>query len=99
MGRRALLDVEGTISLILSEKTSLLHDPEIVRTMGINPEDFDLIAQKSHKLFRAAYEGIARSVTILDTGGFSDMNLTRLPFQNVRRPIYPLDDFEEKRHP
>ena len=92
MGRRALLEIGGTISLIVSEKTSLLHDPEILRSLGIHPEDFDLIVQKSHKLFRAAYQNIAHSVTLLDTPGFSDMNLKRLPFKNVKRPIYPLDD-------
>lgn len=96
MGRRALLEINGTINLIVTEKTSLLHDPEIVRTMGIDPENFDLIAQKSHKLFRAAYQNIARSVTLLNTPGFSDMNLKRLPFQRVRRPIYPLDELHHR---
>ena len=92
MGRRALLNIGGTINLIVSERTSLLHDPEILRSIGINPEDFDLIIQKSHKLFRAAYQHIAKSVTILDTPGFSNMNLKRLPFKKVKRPIYPLDE-------
>jgi microcystin degradation protein MlrC len=92
MGRRALLDIGGAISLIVHERTSLLHDPEILRSMSIHPENYDLIAQKSHKLFRAAYKTIAKSVTILDTPGFSDMNLKRLPFKQVRRPIYPLDE-------
>ena len=96
MGRRALLKIGGNINLIVSEKTSLLHDPEIVRSMGINPEDADLIAQKSHKMFRAAYKTIARSVTLLDTPGFSDMNLKRLRFLKVRRPIYPLDDWTDR---
>lgn len=96
MGRRARLDIDGGISVIVSEKTSLLHDPEILRSIGVSPEQCDLIVQKSHKLFRAAYRDIARSVQILDTPGFSDMNLKRLPFKNVSRPIYPLDDIQRK---
>jgi len=92
MGTRARLDIDGGISLIVSERTSLLHDPEILRSIGVHPEECDLIVQKSHKLFRAAYKDIAKSVQILDTPGFSDMNLGRLPFKKVTRPIYPLDD-------
>ena len=92
MGRRACLDIVGNIRLIVSEQTSLLHDPEILRSIGVNPEQCDLIVQKSHKLFRSAYADIAKSVQILDTPGFSDMNLKRLPFERVTRPIYPLDD-------
>jgi len=92
LGRRVRLDIDGGISLIVFERSSMFHDPEVPRSMGLNPEEFDLIAQKSHKMFRAAYAKIAKSVTILDTPGFSDMNLKRLPFKCVKRPIYPLDE-------
>ena len=29
-----------------------------------------------------------------DTEGFTDRNIPRLPFKNVRRPLYPLDEIE-----
>ncbi|MFH1616496.1 MAG: M81 family metallopeptidase [Planctomycetota bacterium] len=95
MGRRVLLEIAPKISIIVSEYTSLIHDAEIVRSMGLKPEQADVIVQKSHKLFRASYKDIAKSIVILDTPGFTDMNLKRLPYKKVQRPIYPLDDFCE----
>ena len=94
MGRRARLEIDGRIELIVCEKTSLVHDPQVLRSMGVNPEDYDIIVQKSHKLFRAAYEDIAKSVVAVDTPGFTDRNLKRLTFRKVKRPIYPLDDVQ-----
>ena len=94
MGKRVLLRIGEGISLIVSEYSSLLHDPEVLRSLGVQPEKQDIIVQKSHKLFRAAYKEIAKSVVILDTPGFTDQNLRRLPYKKVRRPIYPLDNFK-----
>ena len=63
--------------------------------MGVNPEEQDLIVQKSHKLFRAAYKDIAESITILSTPGLTTQDLKRLPYRNVRRPIFPLDEIDQ----
>ena len=92
MGQRALLRVGESLHLVISEFTSLIHDPEILRSLGLRPEDQDFIVQKSHKLFRAAYEKIAASVQALDTPGFTDPDMRRLKYRNVRRPLYPLDE-------
>ena len=90
-GRRAYLLVDGHIHIVAAEHASLMYDPQFLRDLGIAPEKMDLIVQKSHKLFRAAYADIARQVVITDTPGFTDMNLKRLTFTRVPRPIYPLD--------
>lgn len=80
------------ISIIVSEYSSLLHDPEVLGLLGILPEKQDIIVQKFHKLFRAAYKDISRSVVILDTPGYTDQNLRRLPYKNLRGPMYPLEN-------
>ena len=94
MGRRARLEVHGRIELIICEKTSMVHDPAVLRSMGVCPEQCDIIVQKSHKLFRAAYAEIAKSVVAVDTPGFTDRNVRRLAFERIKRPIYPLDDVQ-----
>ena len=91
-GRRVRLDVDREIHVILTEHTSLMHDPGVLRDMGIDPGRYELIVQKSHKLFRAAYRDIAESVVTVDTPGFTVRDVRSLPFKNVKRPIYPLDD-------
>jgi microcystin degradation protein MlrC len=94
LGRRVLLTVNSSLQLIISEYPALIHDAEVLRKIGIQPENQDIIVQKSHKLFRASYQHIAKSVVILDTPGFTDLNLKRLEFKNIDRPMYPFDDFE-----
>ena len=91
-GRRAYLVVGGHLHIVVAEYASMMCDPQLLRDMGLHPEKMDVIVQKSHKLFRAAYANIAKQVVILDTPGFTDKNLKRLPFTRVPRPIYPLDE-------
>ena len=92
IGRRALLQIGKNIFLMAIEFTSMMNDPEFWRSMGLEPESMDLIVQKSHKLFRAGYAGIIKSVVTVDTGGCTDRNIKRLPFRKIDRPIFPLDD-------
>lgn len=90
-GKRALLRHKDNIHIIVSEYSSFNHDPEIVRSMGLNPEDMEVIVQKTHQMFKASYKGIMKSFVYADTQGFTDRNLENLPFKKVKRPIYPLD--------
>ena len=92
IGRRALVETGTGIFLLVAEFSSMLNDPEVWRSMGLQPESLDLIVQKSHKLFRAAYAAIHKAVFTVDTPGCTDRNISRLPFVRVNRPIFPLDD-------
>ena len=95
IGRRALVETGTGIFLLVAEFSSMLNDPEVWRSMGLQPESLDLIVQKSHKLFRAAYADIHKAVFTVDTPGCTDRNITRLPFARVNRPIFPLDEINE----
>ncbi len=92
IGRRALLQVEDSIFLMVLEFTSMMNDPQFWRSMDLEPNSMDLIVQKSHKLFRAGYADIVKSVVTVDTPGCTDRNLKRLPFSKIDRPIFPMDD-------
>ena len=96
VGNRALLELETGVRVLVFEYASLIHDPEVLRSVGIAPEECDLIVQKSHKLFRAGYRDIVRSVVALDTPGCTSMNLNEFPFERVRRPIFPLDAMADR---
>ena len=89
MGRRALLEIEPHINLLVAEYASFTHDPQTLRSMGLEPRACDIIVQKSHKLFRAAYADMAGSVVALDTPGYTDRNIRRLPFRRLPKDIYP----------
>lgn len=91
LGPRALLEA-GSLQVMVLRHGSLFHDPELWRSVGVEPGEADVIVQKSHKLFRPAYASIARSIVTLDTPGCTDRQLARLPYRRVRRPMFPLDE-------
>jgi microcystin degradation protein MlrC len=95
LGRRALLETGPGLYIVASEYGSLMHDPEILRSMGLEPANLEVIVQKSHKLFRPAYRSLAGSVVQIDTPGFTDRNIRRLPYRRIPRPIYPLDELPD----
>jgi microcystin degradation protein MlrC len=93
-GRRVLLDIDGRVHILVCERTTMVHDPEFLRASGTEPRAYDLIVQKANKMFRGGYGDILGTFLSIDTPGCTDMNLTRLPFHRVSRPIWPLDVFE-----
>lgn len=62
------------------------------RSQGIDPSKLSLIAVKAAVAHRRAYDKIAARMLWVDTPGPCTSNLRSLPYRNVRRPIYPLDD-------
>ncbi|WJH32530.1 M81 family metallopeptidase [Paenibacillus sp. CC-CFT747] len=94
MGRCAVFET-GRVSVLLTERPTFSGDPAMYRSMGLEPLDADVVVVKSANQFRADYEKLARSISILDTPGYSSANLKSLPFRRVNRPFYPLDDPED----
>jgi microcystin degradation protein MlrC len=93
VGRAAVLQV-GSIAVLLSERPGLTMDPEIYRAHGIEPRDLKIVAVKSPNFFRANYEPFAAEILMVDTPGVSPSNLRAVPFRHVRRPLWPLEEFE-----
>lgn len=91
MGRTVVLDCDG-IDVVLTERKAMPFDAQQLRSLGIEPADKNMIVAKSAVAWQSAYGDIARAVYYVDTPGICTANLKTLPYQNVRRPIYPLDD-------
>lgn len=88
-GKKAYIQIEGHINVILTEYSAMTFDPQFFLDMGINPEDMDFIVMKSHKLFRSAYKNIAKDVVIVDTPGCTSMNIAKLDYKVVKKNIFP----------
>jgi len=67
-------------------------DLQQFRTFGIDPQQMRVVAIKSMQHFRAAFEPIAGEVIVCDSGALCTPHYNRMPYRNVRRPIFPLDD-------
>ena len=90
MGRTVVL-VHGGIHLVVMERTVSQWDPQLYRSLGEEPTDARIVQIKSPMAFRAAYEGLADDVFIIDAPGAASPKLSALAWQRIRRPIYPLD--------
>ena len=91
MGRVAVLRAGG-VQIVLSERAAFTVDPELYRSLGLEPLDAKLVFVKSPNLFRANYEALAVDIIMVDAPGLSSGNLRAVPFERVSRPIYPLDE-------
>ena len=90
MGTTAVVQIGG-IEIILTERRIQPYDAEVLRSVGIEPKARKLIALKSAVHFRADYTPIAHQILDVDTPGVHSPNLFSYDYQQLRRPIYPLD--------
>jgi microcystin degradation protein MlrC len=95
-GRTGVLRV-GHIYLVVMERPVRQWDPELYRSVGLEPCDAQIVLVKSPAAFRAAYAPLAAAILLIDAPGVCSPNLRSFPFKRVCRPVYPLDEFEDWR--
>ncbi|HHW31137.1 MAG TPA: M81 family metallopeptidase [Clostridiaceae bacterium] len=93
IGPTVVIDFDG-IEVIVSGRRIQPFDPEIFRRMGIEPLDKKVLVVKSMVHFRAAYTPLAKKIIDVDVPGPCPQNLRLLKLENVRRPVFPLDEIE-----
>ncbi len=91
MGPCAVVKHEGIYILLTSNKTPPF-DLGQWRSQGIDPAKLSVIGVKAAVAHRRAYDPIAKQMFWVDTPGPCSSNLKTLPFKNVSRPIFPLDE-------
>lgn len=80
------------IFILLTSRPTAPFDLGQWRSQGIAPEQLFVIGVKAAVAHRQAYNPIARATLYVDTPGPCRSDLRALPFQQLRRPIRPLDD-------
>jgi microcystin degradation protein MlrC len=88
-GPSAVLRVDDIEILIVTIPKQI--DLQQFKSFGIEPKRKSVIALKSMQHFRAAFEPIAGQVIVCDSGALCTPCYERLPYRNVPRPIFPLD--------
>ena len=89
-GPSAVLRIGGVEVLVVTIARQIL-DLQQFRTFGIEPQRKHIVALKSMQHFRAAFDPIAGQVIVCDSGALCTPRYDRLPYRNVPRPIFPLD--------
>ena len=90
MGRTVVLIRDG-IHLVVMERPVSQWDPQLYRSLGEEPSEARMVQVKSPAAFRAAYEGIADEIMVIDSPGIASPKLTSMPWRHSGRSIYPLD--------
>ena len=95
MGTTAVLKIAsglGGIEVVVTSGRFQAYDRQYFLHAGIDPAAKSVVAVKSAQHFRAAFGPIARDILVVDGGGgLTSANFKELPFEKLRRPVYPLD--------
>jgi microcystin degradation protein MlrC len=91
IGRTVVVDSDG-VEIIIPEWRMQPFDAEVFRRLGIEPSGKKILVLKSAVHFRASYGEMAKKIIEVDTPEYGTMNFASLPFNNIRRPVYPLDE-------
>jgi microcystin degradation protein MlrC len=89
-GPTAVLRVDG-IDILVVTHAAQMWDLQQFKAFGIDPATKAVVALKSAQHFRAAFGPIAARVILCDSGALCGPNHQSLPWKNVTRPIFPLD--------
>ena len=91
MGKTALLEI-GAVKVVVSENVGIGgNHPVVYRRFGIEPAEAQMVVLKTASNFQY-YRDMTSTVIRVDTVGPTMSHLEQFKWQNLPRPIYPLDD-------
>ena len=90
-GLTAVVEIDGPSTIVLTSKPQVPFSLHQLLSLGIYPEQMKIIVVKAAIAYRAAYEPIAGKIIEVDTPGLTAVNPLHFTYQNVRRPLFPLD--------
>ena len=90
LGPTATLAIGG-VEVVVSTQRRQTFDAEMLRIAGVEPSGRRLIVLKSAVHFRAHFGPMAAHIFDADTPGVHRPDFNCFRYENVRRPIYPLD--------
>ncbi len=95
LGSVAVVRVGG-VQIVLGSYRAQNYDRQFFEAFDIDPTKQSILGVKSAQHFRADYGPIASGIVVVDEGGgICSHQLSKLDYQLVRRPIWPLDSFNE----
>lgn len=81
----------ANVTILLTSRKTPPFDLGQWRSQGLEPKSFSFIGVKAAVAHRRVYDPIAARMLWVDTPGPCTSNLRSLPYQKIRRPIFPLD--------
>ncbi|UHL63620.1 M81 family metallopeptidase [Paralcaligenes sp. KSB-10] len=91
-GPTVVLDT-GNILIVVASGHMEPFDLNCFYSLGIDVRNMHYVIMKSRVHWRAGFTGVARHVIECNGIGVTTSDYSKLKFEHVRRPIYPLDPF------
>ncbi|MCA1647943.1 MAG: M81 family metallopeptidase [Chloroflexi bacterium] len=90
-GPTVRLDTTEGYTLVLTSKRVGNTSIQQMYSLGIRPEEYQVVVAKGVISPRPAYGPIASEVILVDTPGVTAADLTTFRYQRRRRPLYPFE--------
>ncbi len=88
---------QGGIHLFITELPNPAFKPSFFKQLGFSPRKADLVVVKNLFPFRLFFLLYNRKTLNVATHGTTDLDVFKLNYQNIPRPIYPLDSITDWR--
>ncbi len=93
MGKTVVLKTQHA-EIVVTEKLQEPLDVGVFSSVGIDPTKKDYLLLKSRMYFQPVFSPMATDIIYCNGVGVTSSDWTLFKYQNVRRPIYPLDRFD-----
>lgn len=90
-GQRAVIETTDGHTLVLTSHRAGNTSIEQLYSLGIRPEEYQVVVAKGVQSPRPAYEPIAAEIILVDTPGAAAADLSTFTYQHRRRPLYPFE--------
>lgn len=91
LGRMARLVVAG-LDIVVASRRSQTFDVGPFLAVGIDVNDYDIVALKSSNHFRAGFKDIAKKIVTADPPGLTTHHVEIFERRNAPGPLWPIDD-------
>jgi len=96
MGESILVDADG-IHVLITSIAAPQGDIDFYRHLGVDPNDYKILAVKGAVAFRAAYRPVTKVILDVNTEGACHCDLTKFSLPDALRDKYPLNPEREWR--
>jgi len=95
MGHCGVVRLANDVDIIVVSRHIEPFDPGCFRSLGIDPESRTYLMLKSRVHYRVGFRELAKEVVECAGVGVCTSDYEALTFNNVRRPVFPLDGVNE----
>ena len=92
MGRTVLLDI-GNAHIVVTEQPHEPWDIGVFQCVGLEPAAYRFLLLKSRMYCRPVFEPLCHAIVECDSPGVTSSHYGLFPFTNIKRPVFPLDQF------